>query len=79
MEKASITRREFIVTTSLATAGAVIAKGGVIKHAGAVLQAGLPRDMEPWHDRTMRWMQIAFIEGDRGKYDPQGEQFYINN
>ena len=70
-------RRQFLVTSSLATAGAVIARGDetgpVIKQAGAVMQAGAPAgaEREPWYDRTNRWVQIALTEGDTGQYDPQ--------
>jgi hypothetical protein len=73
MKKIEISRRKFITTTSLLTAGSIIAKGAgpMIMQGGALMQAGLPPEMEPWYDRTMRWMQIVLTEGDTGKYDPQ--------
>jgi hypothetical protein len=69
----NITRRDFVTTTSLATASTIIAKGAgpVIKQAGAIMQAGAPPDLETWYDRTMRWVQIALTEADSGQYDPR--------
>jgi hypothetical protein len=70
-----LNRRQLIVTTSMAVAGTVIAQGAgpLIKQAGAVMRAGAPPGAEraPWYDRTMRWVQIVFTEGDTGQYDPQ--------
>ncbi len=73
MKRTNITRRDLIVTASLATAGTVVTQGAgpAIKQAGAMAQAGRPKDLQPWYDRTMRWVQIAFTEDDAGEYDPQ--------
>lgn len=73
--KKYINRREFLKTSSLATAGFVVANGigPFIQNAGATMSAGLPLDMqnEPWYDSTRRWIQLVFTEGDTGQYDPQ--------
>lgn len=73
MKKSNITRRKFITTSSLVTAGTIISKGAgpLVLDNGSVLQMGLPSELEPWYDRTMRWMQIIFTEGDTSRYDPQ--------
>jgi hypothetical protein len=73
MKNIKITRREFIATTSLATSGAILANaaGPIISNTGAIIKPGLSENMEPWYDRTMRWVQIIFTEGDTGEYDPQ--------
>lgn len=73
MNNAKVTRRNFIAATSLATASAIVANGAgpVVKQAGAIMQPGAPRDVVPWYDKTMRWVQLAITEGDTGQYDPQ--------
>jgi hypothetical protein len=51
-----INRREWMVQTgALAAAGAAFA------------QPGQP---EGWFDKPMRWVQLAFVEDDPGRYDP---------
>lgn len=66
-------RRKFITTTSLATAGTLLGSklNGVFAQGNVLIQNGLPEDMQPWYDRTMRWLQIVLTEGDTGRYDPQ--------
>lgn len=73
MEDKAITRRDFLASVSLATASAITARGEgpILRGAGALMQAGLSSQMAPWYDRTMRWIQIAFTEGDSGGYDPE--------
>src|SRR3990172_8005128 len=73
MNEVLISRREFIMTSSLLAASAAITRGAdaVVQNAGAAMQAGMPAEIQPWYDRTMRWVQIVFTEGDPGKYDPQ--------
>ena len=66
MGKANLTRRDFIGTTTLAGAGAVIAGPGPM-----FLQAGAPPEVRMWYDRTMRWIQLILVESDPGQYDPQ--------
>lgn len=70
MNEYGISRRAFVATASMATAANVVAQGkGLIRGPGAMMQGGVPD--APWYDRTMRWVQIAFTEGDSGGYDPQ--------
>ena len=74
MKKTNMSRRGFLTTSSLAVAGTVLTNGvNAISHAGGIVQAGVPSGaaLEPWYDRTRRWVQILFTEGDTGKYDPQ--------
>lgn len=56
-------RRNFIKNTGFISGGlAVIGKSTI---ADAI--SGLE---EPWFDRSMRWAQLAFVENDPGRYDP---------
>ena len=73
-QKIGINRREFLTTSSLAVAGTVLTSGmSAINYAGGIAQGGVPAgsELEPWYDRTKRWIQFVFTEGDTGKYDPQ--------
>ena len=73
MNDKRISRRLFLTTTSMAAATAAIAKGSgsIIQQGGVMMQPGMPADLKPWYERTMRWVQIVFTEGDTDKYDPQ--------
>ncbi|MGZ8559025.1 MAG: alpha-amylase family protein [Chitinophagaceae bacterium] len=58
-------RRNFITNTGLVTGGFAIGQGSVLAQG---IQA---HDIdEPWFDKSMRWAQLAFVENDPGKYDP---------
>jgi hypothetical protein len=57
-------RRVFIKTTSVIGSAAVIS--GSPAFAGN--RSPLPED--PWFDRSMRWAQLAFVENDPGRCDP---------
>ena len=61
-------RRHFIKNTGLITTG--LAMGG-----GAAMGGVLNTDAAPWFDNAMRWAQLAFVENDPGKYDPD---FWLN-
>ena len=41
---------------------------GALAAAGAAL--GQPGQAEGWFDKPMRWVQLAFVEDDPGRYDP---------
>lgn len=32
---------------------------------------GTPSGAPPWYERTMRWVQLLFVENDPGRYDVQ--------
>ncbi|MBC7826620.1 MAG: beta-galactosidase trimerization domain-containing protein [Chitinophagaceae bacterium] len=56
-------RRRFIRNTSVLTGGITFAGHSTIANEFSDLE-------EPWFDRSMRWAQLAFVENDPGKYDP---------
>jgi hypothetical protein len=37
---------------------------------GALLAPRAPEPAGSWFDRPMRWVQVAFVEDDPGRYDP---------
>jgi hypothetical protein len=39
--------------------------------AGLALAASLEAETPQWYGRPMRWMQLAFVEDDPGRYDPK--------
>ena len=53
---AEINRRDWLIST------------GALAAAGAAL--GQQSPTQGWFDRPMRWMQLAFVEDDPGRYDP---------
>ena len=53
---AEINRRDWMLTT------------GALAAAGAAF--GQPSPAPGWFDRPMRWVQLAFVEDDPGRYDP---------
>ena len=56
-------RRNFIKNTS--------AIGGVLTLGGySTLADIMPQSPEPWFGRSMRWAQLAFVENDPGRCDP---------
>jgi hypothetical protein len=56
-------RRHFIKNTGFVA-------GGLTLTGGSTWANGfLPKD-EPWFDKGMRWAQLAFVENDPGRYDP---------
>jgi hypothetical protein len=55
-----INRREWMIGTgALAAAGAAFSQAGPEKGPAT-----------SWYDRPMRWVQLAFVEDDPGRYDP---------
>src|ERR687894_487041 len=56
-------RRNFIKHTTLISGTYALAGSSVL--ANAITPA-----TEPWFDRSMRWAQLAFVENDPEKYDP---------
>lgn len=46
--------------------------GGALAFSGSPAVANIlsPLD-EPWFDKSMRWAQLAFVENDPGRYDPE--------
>ena len=55
-----LNRREFFQTTGIALAAASAATSDEAQAASA----------SDWYGRPMRWMQLAFVEDDPGRYDP---------
>ncbi|MEP6748992.1 MAG: beta-galactosidase trimerization domain-containing protein [Bacteroidota bacterium] len=60
-------RRDFIKHTTLLGGGFALAGPSVISNAetGHIFTPG-----ERWFDKSMRWAQLAFVETDPGKFDP---------
>jgi hypothetical protein len=56
-------RKQFIKSTSVF--GGAMALGGPSAIANFVTPAE-----EPWFDKSKRWAQLAFVENDPGRYDP---------
>ncbi len=57
-------RRHFIKNTS------VLGGSIVISSSPALADALLTSPEEPWFDKSMRWAQLAFVEKDPARYDP---------
>jgi hypothetical protein len=64
-------RRLFIKNTGLVT-------GGIALAGNTALANGFTDTVEPWFDKSMRWAQLAFVENDPGKYDPDFWLDYFN-
>ena len=64
-------RRHFIKNTGIVTGGLAIAEN-------AAIASGFTDAVEPWFDKSMRWAQLAFVENDPGKYDPDFWLDYFN-
>jgi hypothetical protein len=56
-------RKHFIKSTSII--GGAIAMGGPSAFASVLNPVE-----EPWFDKSKRWAQLAFVENDPGRYDP---------
>src|SRR3954471_24237421 len=56
-------RRDFIQSAGLAT-GAVLVSG--TSAVGGMVPPGQP----PWFNRSMRWAQLAFVDTDPARCDP---------
>src|SRR4029453_13392789 len=65
---ARVGRREFLGAAATA-AGAVTLMSWPSEGSEAATEAA-PADVTPF-DRAMRWGQLAFVENDPGRYDPQ--------
>jgi hypothetical protein len=55
-----LNRREFLQTTGIAVAATSAATSAETTGAAS----------SDWYGRPMRWMQLAFVEDDPGRYDP---------
>src|SRR5581483_12416067 len=55
-----LNRREFFQTT-----GITLAAASAVSNVEAE-----PASSADWYGRPMRWMQLAFVEDDPGRYDP---------
>jgi hypothetical protein len=55
-------RRDFIKTTSIGGAYAMVGPG-ILNNYGTATE-------EPWFNRSLRWAQLAFVENDPGNCDP---------
>ena len=60
------TRREFLQQSG-AVAGTTLVAGAAFAQVAQQSQTQ-PKE---WYDRPMRWIQLAFVEDDPGKYDPK--------
>jgi len=62
-------RRNFIKNLSIA-GGAVAISGNTAFSVFSNAEVLSPADA-PWFDKAMRWAQLAFVENDPAKYDPE--------
>jgi hypothetical protein len=62
-------RREFLEAAAIAAGAVTVAPWGPRSEA-ADLPALVSEEANPF-DRAMRWGQLAFVENDPGRYDPQ--------
>jgi hypothetical protein len=65
------TRREFLQQSGSVAGATFIADAAVAQvaqHQAALSSAQPGKD---WYSRPMRWMQLAFVEDDPGRYDPK--------
>jgi hypothetical protein len=60
-------RRSFIRATTAIGGAALFANH---RSAGHLSNSNASSLEEPWFDRSMRWAQLAFVENDPGRYDP---------
>ncbi len=60
-------RRNFIRNTTL-VGGAIAMTGNAVFANGSAADLFIPE--EPWFGRSVRWAQLAFVETDPGKFDP---------
>jgi len=58
-------RRQFIKNTGLIGGGLAIGGSSVLGSPGK-----WPQDGQPWFGKSMRWAQLAFVENDPGRFDP---------
>jgi len=58
-------RRIFIKNSTIIGGGLVIAGNSVMANSGMFSPLN-----DPWFDKSMRWAQLAFVENDPGRYDP---------
>jgi hypothetical protein len=65
MNTPSVTRREFLKTTALASASVSLAQFTPLVRGAESNAAAMPA----WVDRPMRWAQLALVENDPGKFD----------
>jgi len=63
-------RRHFIKTSAMTGGGLVVAGNSFLANANRLSPA-----QAPWFDKSMRWAQLAFVENDPGRYDPE---FWLN-
>src|ERR1039457_5693144 len=69
MTTPSLTRRQFLKTTT--AAGAAVTLAQFTPHLfAAESQTALPAPAPSWADKPMRWAQLALVEDDPGKFDP---------
>ena len=67
-------RRNFIKNSSLVGSAAFL--GNIYIDTNQLKEPrSLASNEEPWFNRSMRWAQLAFVENDPGRYDPD---FWLN-
>ncbi len=60
------TRRQFLQHSGAIAVTGFAAESAIAQSSSAAKSAGAN-----WYGRPMRWMQLAFVEDDPGKYDPK--------
>ena len=69
-----ISRRQFLQTTTAASAFGSLGFGPGHDHAPVLVEQPAAIAAEPqagWFDRPMRWVQLTLVENDPGHFDPQ--------
>jgi len=69
MTTSSLTRRQFLKTTTVAGAAVTLAKFTPRLFAAGA-QPASPAPTPSWVDKPMRWAQLTLVEDDPGKFDP---------
>jgi hypothetical protein len=67
-------RRNFIKNSSLIGSAAFLGNIQIASGHSSAAKHIAPNE-EPWFNRSMRWAQLAFVENDPGRYDPD---FWLN-
>jgi hypothetical protein len=70
MTTPSLTRRQFLKTTTAAGAAVALAQFTPRQLFSADAQNILPAATPSWVDKPMRWAQLTLVENDPGKFDP---------
>jgi hypothetical protein len=69
MNQSSLTRREFLQSTAVASTGAAFAHVAPTLWGQAIASSG-PSPIPAWASKPMRWAQLTLVEDDPAHFDP---------